>query len=376
MNVGIDASRGFQQNPTGTENYSYQLIKALAKIDTINEYTLYAKGGLTLANVGIDLPNTWHIHPIKYAKFWTQIGLGLQTWLDRLDLLFIPAHVIPFLKRINLPTVVTVHDIRTEFLPQHESLIQKIYLNRFTEQLRSWYATRIIAVSESTKNDLINRLNVPAEKITVIYEGVDLNHFNLNKRKEKERLERTTEKYGIKAPYILFVGTVQPRKNLSRLIQAFSLICSKYPALDLIIAGKKGWLAEEIYQLPDKLKISSKVKFIDYVDYVDLPYLYAGAELFAFPSLYEGFGLPILESLAMGTKVLTANISSMPEVGGDLAVYTSPENPQEIAEGLARGLDGKLDLVEAEAWVKKFSWQEAARKTLAVFDDVLHNQLK
>ncbi len=357
MVIGIDASRAVSIKRSGTENYSYQILLALARCARQGELLAYISGnGLVLNNVRTQrIPN---------KRLWTQLGLMKQTWKDPLDVLFIPAHVIPFLKKPTLPTVVTVHDLRTEFIPKHSSWLQRFYLNRLHEKLRAHLATKIIAVSESTKKDLVKRLHVPESKIQVIYEGVDTQFFNVNKLNDKRIFEDTLKKYGLeKEGYLLFVGTIQPRKNLTRLMEAYSKFIKDNPDIKLAIAGQAGWMSKEIYERPKELGIERNVMFLGYVELEDLPFLYAGARATVYPSLYEGFGLPILESLAMRTPVLTSNLASMPEVGGDLAVYVDPYNVDSIVDGLHEVVSTSLDESKVRKHLEQFSWDKAGLET-------------
>jgi len=400
--IGIDASRAFIDKKTGTENYSYQLIKALASSDCQFRFRLYVRPGqedvIPAAEpesiLGVDPRSAFGMTTkvIDREKVWTQVGLAKETWSNPPDLLFIPAHVIPFLKNPAVPAVVTVHDLRTEFLPQHEGLIQKIYLNKYTERLRAKLAMQIIAVSESTKRDVVNRLGVNPEKVSVVYEGIDKQRFHAGIKNQESRIRKIKTKHQIGGKYILFVGTIQPRKNLVRLVEAFSRLARADSSTSdvkpetsdvslgakettLVIAGGKGWNSDKIYAAPQKFGVEDKVKFIGYVEDKDLPYLYAGAEIFAFPSLYEGFGLPVLEAMAVGTPVLTSKVSSLPEVGGEAAYYVSPESVSSIVDGLSRLMtQSKLrqDLTHrGYDQVKRFSWANAAERTCEVFEGVL-----
>lgn len=406
--VGIDASRAFIDKRAGTENYSYQLIKSLVEFGCQFDFRLYIKPGMEMLGTkyqGSDI----EYKAIERGRFWTQCGLAKETWLSPPDLLFIPAHVVPFFKNPLVPAVVTVHDLRTEFLPQHESLVQRIYLNRYTELLRAKLAKHIIAVSKSTRRDLVERLGVDPGKVSVVYEGIDHRRFTPEIRNSKFEIQKAKERYGIQDKYVLFVGTIQPRKNLIRLVEAFSRllrhsgatsgsdripvlersdsildpIVSATPQLqgdtlanlELVLAGGKGWNADEIYAAPKKFGIGDRVNFIGYVEDNDLPYLYAGAEIFAFPSLYEGFGLPVLEAMAVGTPVLTSSVSSLPEVGGRAAYYVNPESVGNIMSGLSNIMtQSKLQQElthRGYQQVKKFSWERAAQQTCEVFDSVL-----
>ena len=370
MVIGYDGSRAFSLNRTGTENYSYQLLKALAKIDKRNKYLVFVKNRV----VTEEFPDNFHFITINWPKFWTQGGLGIQTFKDSLDLLFVPAHTLPIIRKPGLKTVVTVHDLGSEYLPSMHQLKQRAYLGLMQKyQLKG--ATKIIAVSNATKKDLVKRVGVDqkkmsklsSSKIEVIYEGYDKNLFKPVSARGRSSFGRNSLK-----PYYLFVGTIQPRKNLERLIQAFSRI--KTPSL--VIVGQKGWLSEEIYVLPKKLGIEDRVKFLGYVPDEKLPALYSGAIALTFPSLFEGFGLPILEAQACGCPVITSNVSSMPEVAGKGAVYVNPASIEDIIRGMreigpvlprGRGIREKLIKAGFEN-IKRFSWEKCAKETLKVLE--------
>ena len=396
MRIGIDASRAFLKERTGTEEYSYQLIKALAKIDRKNQYTLYVKknfpreaGSRSARQFSIrqptdnfQLPKNFRFQAISWPYLWTQVGLALECLKSPPDVLFIPAHTLPILRWPNLKTVVTIHDLGAEFLPQSHKLPHKLYLNKATEYA-SGYASQIIAVSESTKNDLINKLHCDPKKISVIYEGYDREKFNPSTSPRGAGLRSGQEfksgevkkKYGIDGDYILFVGTIQPRKNLVRLIEAFSVAKkqSSNSTINLVIIGKPGWMCEEIYEAPQKFGIGDKVKFLNYVSQDDLPVFYQNARCFVLPSLYEGFGLPILEAMACGCPVLASNSSSLPEILGRAGILVDPLSVEEIAKNLKLVIDSpQLQKTLAEkglAQVKKFSWEKCARETLEVLEN-------
>lgn len=386
MNIGFDGSRAFVKDRTGTENYSYQLLMHLSKIDKRNNYFVYLRPGSGVRSK--DFPPNFRLIEINFSKLWTQAGLSLQTFQDKLDLLFVPAHTTPLIMKPGLKTIMVVHDLGAEYLPQMHQLKQRLYLKAITKyQLKT--ATELIAVSESTKKDLVEKVGIQPEKIKVIYEGLNSEQF---KQAKSDVVTDILNKYDIeKKRYFLFVGTIQPRKNLARLLSAFADLRSmrkderkktKTPkssilnptSLKLVLVGSKGWLSEEIYELPKKLGIEDKVKFLGHVPDNDLPALYQGALAFVYPSLFEGFGLPILEAMACGTPVLTGNTSSMPEVAGDAALLVDPENTEEITKSmqiLAQNEKKRAELAKKGfAQVKKFSWEKAAEETLRVFKEI------
>lgn len=379
MTIGFDASRAFLAKKTGTENYSFQLLKALAKIDRNNQYLIYTRYTLhaTAVEDNVYWPDNFKFKTINWLRLWTQGGLALQTFKDKLDVLFVPAHTLPLIRRPGLKTVVTVHDLGSEYLAAMHQLKQSLYLSLMQKfQLKG--ASKIIAVSKATKKDLVDKVGIEPDKVEVVFEGYDREKFQV------DRLVNILRQYDIvPGKYFLFVGTVQPRKNLERLIRAFSVHLrgeTKVSAsahlggeLKLIIAGSKGWLSDEIYRLPKKLGIEDRVKFLGYVPDKDLPALYSGAIALTFPSLFEGFGLPILEAQACGCPVITSNLSSMPEVGGKGAIYVNPYSIEDIIRGILRLRSGQVreKLIKAGFEnVSRFSWEKTARETLRVLKEV------
>lgn len=369
MKICIDASRAVVKEASGTENYSRYLLSYLEKLDSKNNYILYINQPTP---VPLATSPNFSTRLIKFPRFWTQVRLAFEVLREKPDLLFIPAHTLPIIHHPNLKTIVTIHDLGYEYLKEHHQFPQSLYLNRSTVYAAK-KATHLIAVSEATKNDLINKLGVDKEKITVIHEGVDHEFFQ---PQEKETIVQVRQKYYLYEDYLLFVGTIQPRKNLLRLIEAFNLLLreSKYQKLSLILVGKEGWLADEIYKAPVKLNLQGKIRFLNHVPTRDLPALYSGAKMFMFPSLFEGFGLPLLEAMSCGTPVITSNVSSIPEVVNDAALLLNPEETGEITESIKRIIDDKNFAKELSkkgiAQAKKFSWGKTAQETLAVFEKV------
>lgn len=353
MVIGFDGSRAFTDKKTGTENYSYNLLKALAKIDQKNLYIVYLRTqGLALQG----WPNNFKFQVINWPRLWTQGGLALKTFEEKLDVLFVPSHTLPIVRKPGLKTVVTIHDLGSQYLPQMHQFKQRAYL-RLMQSYQLKTASKIIAVSKATKDDLVKKVGLDPEKIEVVYEGYD---------REKFKIDTQVDSL---IPYFLFVGTIQPRKNLERIIRAFAKIKDK----NLVIAGLKGWLSDEIYKLPKKLGIESRVKFLGYVPDEKLPALYSGAEAFLFPSLFEGFGLPILEAQACGCPVITSNISSMPEIAGKGAVYVDPYSVDDIVDGVIKCQmsNVKSQMIKAGFEnVKRFSWKKCAEETLKVLEEI------
>lgn len=426
MLIGFDASRAFVDEATGTENYSLNLLKSLAKIDRENRYRVYLRESaqgivksvqseedLSLYTNHLSLPNNFEFKIIRPSRLWTQVGLALETWKNPVDLLFVPAHTLPILRNPKIKTVVTIHDLGVEYLPGHHQFPQRYYLD-FASRYAATHADGIIAVSAATGADLVKRYGVLGKKISVVHEGVDRGFF---KPQSKVKVENVKSKYKIESPYVLFVGTIQPRKNLQMLIKAFSLLVGsgewvvgskdkkttnyQLSTINLIIAGKLGWDYQPILDAPKKYGVEDKVKFIGRVPDEDLPALYTGASVFAFPSLFEGFGLPILEAMACGCPVIASDIAPHREImvgDSDFAskkllttnyqlqtsdsariaeanILAKVDDPDQWAQFLYQSIT-KNDLRSAlvsygNSRLDSFSWDKAAKDALGVFERVL-----
>jgi glycosyltransferase involved in cell wall biosynthesis len=371
MNIGFDASRAFTKEATGTENYSFQLLREMLSIDTLNKYYVYTK--IPREKIKFKFSQNVEVVFIDRPFLWTQIGLAGRTFQDPLDVLFVPAHTLPLIRRPGLPTVMTVHDLGAEYLPSSHQLKQQLYLKFITKyQLQT--ASHLIAVSEATKKDLMIKTKVKSKDVSVIYEGVN---FSSQNPVSSEKTEQTLRKFTLnRHEYFLFVGTIQPRKNLIRLIESFSIFLIESQSADqnfkLVIAGKEGWDFKDILDLPRQLGIEKMVKFVGRVDDDELAALYKNALALTYPSLFEGFGLPILESYFFGKPVLTSNISSMPEIAGKGAILVNPTAVNDIMRAmqiLYTDKEKRSDLVRhGKEQIKKFSWSEAAKATINVLE--------
>jgi len=360
MRIGIDASRATVPRRTGTESYARRLIQALLAGGSGHDLILYFRDspapGLFAARGGAQ-------RVIPFPRLWTHVRLSWELLAHpRPEVLFIPAHVLPLIH--PLPSVVTVHDLGYRHFPDAHPFMQRLYLD-WSTRFSARAATHIIADSQATQSDLIRFYNLRAEKITVIYPGRD------------EALKPVDPapvraKYNLPEDYLLHVGTLQPRKNLIRLIEAFIFQPS---AFSLVLAGRPGWLSAPI--LARAHEYAPTVRLLDYVPDEDLAGLYSGARAFVFPSLYEGFGFPVLEAMACGTPVICSNTSSLPELVGDAALLVDPTDTMALAAAIIRVLsepDLRAALVKKGfEQVKKFSWDKAARETLAVLEKVIRD---
>jgi glycosyltransferase involved in cell wall biosynthesis len=380
--IGIDASRALRSQRTGTENYSWQLIRHLLALGGSHRYRLYCQqpppAGLfdlsdqpLSAEVGASHAE---VRVIPWPRLWTHLRLSWEVTRHPPDLLFVPSHVLPLLHPRR--SVVTVHDLGFRIFPEAHKTLDRAYLD-WSTRFNARSAAHVLVDSRATRDDLIRFTGVRADKLSVVHLGRD---ESLAPVEDPQRLAEVQRRLGISQPgqdladYILYVGTLQPRKNLVRLVEAFAAVRQQHPALRLVLAGRRGWLAEPIFQRVAALGLQDAVCFPGYVADADLPALLSGARCFAFPSLHEGFGFPVLEAQACGAPVLAANSSSLPEVAGDGALLVDPLDPDAIAAGLLR-LVGEPALraeLAAAGWANltRFSWQRCAAETLAVLETI------
>ncbi len=369
MVIGFDGSRAFVPSRTGTENYSFQLLLNLAKIDKVNNYIVYTRS----SEIPLNWPKNFQFKHIKWSRLWTQGGLALQTFIDNMDILFVPAHTLPLIRKYGLKTIITVHDLGSEYLPLMHQVKQRFYLSLMQNyQLKT--ATKIIAVSKATREDLVKKMGIDPKKISVVYEGYDREKFK--PKAAKFKVNQTIKKYNLTYHnYFLFVGTVQPRKNLERLIKAFKQFLANGDGFEqLVVVGLKGWMSEGIYNLPKQLGIENRVKFLGYVPDKDLPVLYSSAIALTFPSFFEGFGLPLLEAQASLCPVITSNASSMPEIAGEGAILINPFNIEDITRAMieVRIKKTRMKLIKAGLKnIKRFSSEKCAAQTLSVFEKLI-----
>jgi glycosyltransferase involved in cell wall biosynthesis len=287
-----------------------------------------------------------------------------------LDLFHAPDFIPPL--HTPIPTVITVHDLAFLHWPHFVTKDSAAYYGQIDRAVS--HARHIIVPSEHTRRDLIARLGVPGEKVSVIYEAADPSFVPLP---ENETRREMMAKYDLPERYALFVGTIEPRKNLNGLLQAFRILSDRYNVSDvgLIVAGSRGWLYEDTLETIETLNLSSRVRLLGRVSDDDLHKLYVGARCHAHPAFYEGFGLPPLEAMASGTPTIVSNVSSLPEVVNDAALLVDPRDWEEIAVALQRlftddELHGALRCRGLQR-AKCFSWELAARQTLRVYETVV-----
>jgi len=371
--VGIDLIPLTGQG-AGLQRYATQLVENLSMLNDEIRYVLFLNER-TYKDFSIRKDNFTNIRvrtPPKIHFFWEQVYLPVRTLFEKLDVLHSPVSAPLYFQLSSTKSIVTVHDLTFILYPETMKSLARLYWNFFMKR-GIQKAERVIAISQNTKADLMRYLHIPEEKIRVIprYPDRRFNEF----AEEGGSAHRAREKYRLPDRYILYVGTLEPRKNLARLIKAYAQARRDSSIIQsLVIAGKKGWLYDSIFEMVRALQIENEVIFTGFVDDEDLPALYSQADFFVYPSLYEGFGLPPLEAMACGTPVLASNTSSLPEVIGDAGILVNPNSVDEIAQGILRVLRGenlRQELREKGLErVKQFSPQRAIEATINVYREV------
>lgn len=352
MVIGIDASRAFLKKRTGIEEYSYQVIRHLRTVlPGEAEVILYLRRGQT---IDFKLPSTWKIKSLWAPRLWTQGRLSLEMLLHRPDVLFVPAHTVPFIHPKR--TVVTIHGLEYEFCPEGYGFFERIYM-RLSILHSCWTASRVVAVSENTKRDLLQLYRISEKKIQVIHEGF-----------QPESLPKMLSQTLVSdhSPYLLFVGRLETRKNLIRILEAFEQMKEKLGTThQLILAGKFGYGYQQILQKIHHSKWKQDILAKGYISEAEKWNLLRRASLFLFPTLYEGFGIPVLEAQSVGIPVLTSNISSLPEIAGAGAIFVDPTRTESLRDGIILGLTDeslRAGIIEAGSKnVRRFHWEGTAR---------------
>ncbi len=374
MRVGVQAflwSRAGSYRQSGVSNYIRHLVCGLGQVPFPGEAWVYLPSSDPLP----DLPTVPHLRPrlspIPLRRpiqriLWEHSGFPFALWKDRVDLLHATMNVAPWWS--PCPVVVTIHDLAYIRYPQVHPWGRRAYLTPLTR----WTvrrARRIVAVSEYTRLETERLLGVPRERIVVLYEGVDADFRPL----PPEEVEAFRRRKGLPARYLLYVGNLEPRKNLPRLIRAYSRVSRQYPHA-LVLAGPRGWGDEELLALVERLGLAERVLLPGFIPRQELSLWYNGAEVFVYPSLYEGFGLPPLEAMACGTPVLVSSAASLPEVVGEAGLQVPPEEVEAIAEALNRLLgapDLRADLRRRGLeQAQRFRWEEMARQMVEVYREV------
>jgi glycosyltransferase involved in cell wall biosynthesis len=361
VRIAIDC-RTIAAPKTGDRTYCLNLTRALASADTENDYALCTAAPSPLAD---GLAANFRQEVIAASPAWAWTPVQFPVALRRLGIEV--AHVQYFIPPVApCPVVTTIHDVSFRSHPAWFPLKHRVLLNLLVPAAARG-AARVIVGSEHARQELIRYYDLPEEKIVVTPYAADPIYRPMPLEEARAAVAR---RFGVRDSYVLAVGVLQPRKNLPRLVRAFARVVDRVPHR-LLLVGKPGWATEELQTAIERGRLGGRVQFTGYVPDADLPALYAAADLFAYPSLYEGFGLPPLEAMACGTPVLTSNTTSIPEVVADAAECVDPTDEAALAaalEELLRVPDRRAELRERGFLrAARFSWRETARRTLAVY---------
>lgn len=368
MKIAINCRSFLKGQNTGIGRYAYNLVRELTAIDRANHYQLYARKNLFAFNKKLPDFNAPNVQ-VRVDRF----GRGPAKILKGADIYHCPSPG-PLEAPDRAKIVVTVHDVIFKAFPDgHTEETIRTGQSQFEEIVRK--AAKVICCSKATVNDLQTFFQIPSEKIRLVYQGVDKTTFYPVKAAEERTVQRALREKGVEGPYILAVGTIEPRKNLINLIKAFNLLVSegKFKG-QLVIIGMKGWMEDGIGRLIEEFRLDSSICLLGYVNDAALRYFYNKAEVFVFPSLYEGFGFPIVEAFSCGAPVVTSNVSACPEIAGNAALTVDPKDPHKIAGAIEsivcdQGLRAQL-IASGLKRAQAFDFRKTAEATLRVYEEV------
>jgi glycosyltransferase involved in cell wall biosynthesis len=363
MKIAIDYTSAARQR-AGIGRYTRSLIRALALHDHTNPYALYVPRDALYLDDARAFPKNYRVVRAPFNErymvaLWqrARVPMPIEFLTGASTVFYSPDFVLPPTRAKR--KILTIHDLSFKRHPETTVPNLKWYLDAAVPRAIA-RADLILADSNATRDDLQEFFNTPPDRIQTLYSGCDDFFHRVT---DAQKLQTIRAKYALHKPFLLNVGTIEPRKNLARLIEAFSKLKQRRE-LELVIAGGRGWLYDEIYAAPEKFGVSAQVRFIGFAPDEDLPALYSLAELFVYPSLYEGFGLPVVEALACGAAVVTSNNSSLPEVAGDAAVMIDARDTDALVWAIRRLLEDStwraIKQTKALEQAKKFSWQKSA----------------
>mgnify|MGYP001557917619 CR=1 FL=1 len=373
MLIGIDGNEANIERRVGVNVYAYELLRNIYELQ--GEWEARHRLVVYLNQPPFeDLPkenDRFKYNVIPGKGLWIIKNLMPSLFLarDRPDVFFTPSHYVPPLA--PMPRVCSIMDLGyLEFPAQFKKYDYW--------QLKYWSAwsisvsKKIIAISESTKRDILKQYPLARDKVVITYLGYDREHFNARVSISQVK---DSNKYSIGLPYILFLSTLKPSKNIENLLVAWKLISNRFPRTLLVISGKKGWLYEAIFRKLKSLGIEKRVVFTDFVPEEDKPALISGAKLFVLPSYWEGFGLDVLNAMACGVPVVVSDRGSLPEVAGNAGIVVDPKDPQSIARGIAKvlsmpGAEYNNLVKKGFSQVSRFSWEDTARKTIKILEEI------
>lgn len=371
MKIGFDISDLHAGRADGTTRFTFELARRLPALATNIDWIYFSSGDPVkspLASEGSSATRNVQLHISSWPRYWTQSRLWLDLYKYQPDVLFMPIQQLPYIRPGRMKTVSVIHDLAFHMYPE-----QFTYKDWALQHIFTSYAAReanhIIAVSKATARDIARFYN-RTQNVSVVHHGIDHEHFRAPRSDdERERSWQALRQWQprLKQPYVLYVGQIQPRKNLGRLIEAFEELGEG----QLVLAGAHGWLNKPIYEQAGASSLAESILMPGRVPEPLLPALYWHASVFVLPSLYEGFGMPLLEAMGCGCPVVTSSVSAMPEVAGGAAVLIDPLNARDIARGIRAALKRRDGLIQA-GWsrAREFSWDTTAKKTLALLTSV------
>ena len=375
MRIAIDAT-SVPPKPAGAGVYAIELVRAMAEGDRHDGYALFVRGGWLDDDVAGK--RNWRVEHVGASSrparlAWEQMRLPRALAALGIDVLHSTHHTLP-LVGVPCRRVVTIHDVTFFRIPERYPPARRLYMQTLT-RLSARVANAIIAPSNAARDDIVRTLGVPATKVVTVYEAAADRFVPV----PSETANAVARAHGIEGPFVLSVGSLEPGKNRARLIRAVAMLRDAGSKHQLVIVGQKAWKFDEELALVEELGMGDRVRYLGYVTDADLPALYSAADAFAFPSLHEGFGLPVIEAMACGVPVLTSNISATAEVAGDAAVLVDPLSVDAIRDGLRRliedaDLRGDLS-TRGCARAAEFSWRRAADETHSVYTRVIAGQL-
>lgn len=375
MNIGIDVRPALRAK-TGVGNYVLNLVLSLIDLKRENQYHLFSnsfRDRFSLQQIH-DLAN-WHIRDFRFPNLfmnylWNHVGgFPINRLLDGIEVFHFTGAIAPRLEGIS--TVASVYDLYHLRHPEWVEKKHRVALHKWKDNLAG--VSKIICISAFTKKDLVDFLGIPPEKIEVIPLGVNSGVFKPMNKQDCDQYLKT--RFQLEGEFLLYVGTLETKKNLPQLIEAFRIVLARHPHLKLVMVGDPGKGFEEIQKKSRSLGLEKSIRRLGYLDAdQNLPYLYCGALAFVLPSLYEGFGLPLLEAFACETPVAASNCTAIPEVTGDAALLFDPYQPEDIAAKILQILDDR-DLArtlkeKASVRAKTFTWADTAKKTLKVYESL------
>lgn len=374
MRIGFDATPAVRQGG-GIGRYTRELLQALYSTDTESHYRLFFASPSPLPHpLPSPLPSNFHARQLPFDDVWlarvwhrAQLPLPVELITGSIDLFHSPDFTLPPVRR-GTRTLLTVHDLSFIRDPASALPVLRQYLNAVVPRSVA-RADHVLADSQATRADLMELYHTPSEKISVLYSGVNSVFRPIT---DPQRLATVRAKYQLgETPFILAVGTLQPRKNYVRLIQAFSALRPSRESVRLVIAGGRGWLYDSIFAEVERLKLQGRVVIPGFVEDADLPALYSAARVLAYPSLYEGFGLPMLEAMACGTPVVTSTASCLPEVAGGAALCVPPTDVDALTQALDQVVNDeavRTELIgQGLARAQEFTWEKAARELVQTY---------